>query len=110
MWSWKIFAGLLYFWLVLALMCGVVTKMYFNGNQTNIITVLMTPQTPAYTNPVGGITMVFSVAPAFLSSLWSALWLDFPIFYGAWAIFRFMFLCIFIGIIVAMVTSSIKPY
>ena len=110
MWLWKVFAGLLFFWIVIALMCGVMTKVYFSDNQTNIISVLMTPQTPAYTNPVGGITMTFSVAQTYMSAIWSAMWLDFPIFYGQWAIFRVLFLVIIIGVIMALVVGAIKPY
>jgi len=110
MWLWKVFAGLLFLWIILALLGGATSGLYFGSNETNIISVLMAPQTPAYTNPVGGITATFSVTQQYMSVLWQAMWLDFPMFQGEYAIVRILFLVIIIGVVVALVVGAIKPY
>lgn len=110
MWLWKIFAGLLFFYIILILLCGVMTNLYMGSNETTIVSILMAPQTPAYTNPVGGITATFSVTSDYMSAFWKAMWLDFPIFAGEYAIFRVLFLTIIIGVVIALVIGAIKPY
>lgn len=111
MWLWKVFAGLIFFWIILALLCGVITKVYFGDNETNIVSILLTPQTPSYTNPVGGITMTFSVTQKYMAAFFKAMFLDYPaLFPGPWQIFRIFFLVIIMGVLVALVIGAIKPY
>jgi len=110
MWLWKIFAGLFFLWVLIGLLCGVMTNLYFGSNQTTLVSLLMTPETPSYTNPVGGITSTFSVTASYMSAIFQMIFLDFPIFDGQWAIVRILLMSIAIGVLIALVIGAIKPY
>jgi hypothetical protein len=110
MWLWKVFAGLIFFWIILALLCGVMTLTYFGTNETNIASILLTPQTPSYTNPIGGITATFSVSANYMTAFFNAMFLNFPIFDGPYQIIRILFLTVIIGVLVALVIGAIRTY
>jgi hypothetical protein len=110
MWLWKVFAGLFAMYVLIGLLCGVMTNLYFGTNETTLVSLLMTPETPAYTNPVGGITQTYSVTAAYMGAVYQMMFLDFPIFSGEFAIVRVLLLSVSIGVLIALVVGAIKPY
>lgn len=110
MWLWKVFAGLFFLWVLIGLLCGVMTNLYFGSTETTLVSLLMSPETPAYTNPVGGITQTYSVTAAYMTAFYQMVFLDFPIFDGQWAIIRILMLSVIVGVLIALVIGAIKPY
>jgi len=106
--SWRLFAGWLLFYLLVILISGVASDTYMSSNQTSIISTLLQPQMPAYTNPVGGITSMFSVTAAWVSAFMAAISLDFPIFSGAYQILRLGFLTFIMGGLVYLVITGVR--
>jgi hypothetical protein len=107
--SWRVIAGLLFLYVIIILLSGVATETYFGGNSSTIVSLILTPPTPSYTNPIGGISTTFSIAQAWLNAFLQAMFLDFPIFYGPYQIVRILILCVFGGVIVFQVISGIRP-
>jgi hypothetical protein len=106
--SWRVIAGLLFLYLVVILLSGVMTETYFSGNGTSVFSTLLQPQTPAYTNPIGGISVTLSVTANWLAAFFQAIILDFPIFSGPYVIVRIFILVVAGGVIVYQVLSGIK--
>lgn len=107
--SWRVITGLLFLYILIILISGIMTETYMSSNQTTLFSLILTPPTPAYTNPVGGISVTFSVAAAWFNAFLGAILLDFPIFSGPYLIVRILILCVAGGIIVFQVVSGIKP-
>lgn len=108
--SWRVFAGLITLWILVAIIAGVINGTYFSSNDTTLLSLIMSPETPAYTNPVGGISMTISVSMAWISAFFNAMFLNYPeLFSGPFAIVRFLFLSVIIGVIVVQVISGVRP-
>lgn len=107
--SWRVITGLLFAWVITALLCGGLTLTYFGTNNTNLISLILSPQTPSYTNPVGGISTTVSTSAQWISAFFSAMFFDFPLFTGDYAIIRVLILTIFIGILAVQILQGIKP-
>jgi hypothetical protein len=104
--SWRILSGWFIFYLIVALLSGVMTLIYLPDSVASIFSTLFAPPTPAYTNPVGGITMLISATGAIMTALWKFFLLDWPIFDGWYQIFRWLLLCIPLGIISYLILTN----
>jgi hypothetical protein len=107
--SWRVFAGLFFMYILIVLLSGIMSETYMSSNDTTIFGLILRPQTPSYTNPVGGISSTFSVTADYISAFFRALFLDFPIFSGEYAIVRILILCVVAGVIAVQVISGIRP-
>lgn len=108
--SWRVFTTLLMLWLGIVLLAGVMEGTFMSSNQTSVFDTLLRPQIPAYTNPVGGISAVFSVSGAWISALFQAFTLDFPaLFGGPYIVVRFFLLTVLIGVIVYQILGGVRP-
>jgi len=94
---------------MVVLLSGVMTEAYYGDNATTIVSLIIRPQTPSYTNPVGGISSTFSVTSAWIGAFFQALFLDFPIFDGPYQIVRILILTTAMGVLAYQVISGIKP-
>jgi hypothetical protein len=94
---------------MIILISGIMTETYMSSNQTTLFSLILSPPTPSYTNPVGGISSTFSVSAAWIQAFFAAIFLDFPIFSGEYVIIRVLILTVAGGIIVYQVISGIKP-
>ena len=108
--SWRVFAGALTLWIFVALLAGVISETYFGSNETSIVSLLMTPETPAYTNPVGGISATLSVSQAWMGAFFNAMFLNYPaLFSGPFVIVRFLFLVVIMAVIILQVIQGVRP-
>jgi hypothetical protein len=106
--SWRVFTGLLMLWLIIVLLTSVMTEIYVSSNVTTIFDLLARPTIPAYTNPIGGISAIFSVSAAWISALVSAFTLDSPLFSGVYVIVKWFILCVFLGIMIYQIFGGVK--
>jgi hypothetical protein len=104
--SWRVIAGLLFLYIVVVLLTGVLTEVYFGTNETTIIDYMLRPETPTYNNPVGGISATFATSAGFMSALFKALFLESPLFYGDYQIIRILILVVAISVIIYWVISG----
>ena len=104
--SWRVIAGLLFLYIIVVLLTGMLTEMYWGSNETTIVDYMLRPETPTYNNPVGGIAVTFATSAGFISALFKALFLESPIFYGEYQIIRILILVVAISVIVYWVISG----
>lgn len=107
--SWRVFTGLLMLYLLVVLLTSVMTEVYIGGNVTTIFDLLARPSMPAYTNPVGGISMVLNVTGEWIGALFNAFTLNSPLFDGPYMIVKWFILTVFIGIIIYQIFGGVRP-
>jgi hypothetical protein len=107
--SWRVFTGLLMLYLIVVLLTSVMTEVYISSNETTIFDLLSRPSMPAYTNPVGGISMIISVTGEWVGAIFNAFTLSSPLFSGAYQIVRWFILCVFIGILIYQIFGGVRP-
>ncbi len=106
--TWRIFTGWIILYLLIALISGVMTKAYIDPNCIEVVSLLMQPEIPAYTNPIGGVTSMFSTASSWVQAFINMITLDFAIFNGEWQILRIFFLAYMCGAIVYLVITGVR--
>jgi hypothetical protein len=104
--SWRVITGLLFLYIIVVLLTGVMTETYYGANETTVIDYLVRPETPTYNNPVGGISATFATSAGFMQALFKALLLESPIFAGEYVIIRIIILCVAAGVIIYWVISG----
>jgi hypothetical protein len=104
--SWRVITGLLFLYILVVLLTGILTKTYYGANETTVIDYLVRPETPTYNNPVGGISATFATSAGFMSALFKALLLESPIFADEYVIIRILILCVAAGVIIYWVISG----
>lgn len=99
--SWLI--GLVMLFVILTVITGVMEMSYLGGAEASRLQRLMQPDVPAYTNPLGAITAYVTATWDYIQNLWGIFWFDYPFFQGSWAILRYIFMAVSIGVIVSLV-------
>lgn len=106
--SWRVFTFILFIYIIIVMLSGIMSEAYFGSNETTIVDYLIRPETPTYTNPIGGITSTFAVSAGFITALFKAIFLDLPIFYGEYQIVRILILTVAMGAIIYLVVLGPK--
>ena len=106
--SWRVISGLLFLYIMVVLLTSVLTEIYWGSNETTILDFIVRPETPTYSNPVGGISQTFVTSANFIGALFKALLLESPIFNGAAVMIRLMILVVAAGVIVYWVIFAGK--
>lgn len=100
--SWMI--GLVTLFVVLSIIAGVMEMNYLGTEGLSRLQMLMQPDVPAYTNPIGAVSAYFTVGWGYIQNLWGMFWFDYPMFTGVWGIVRYViFLPVSIGVIVSLI-------
>jgi len=104
--SWRVITGLLFLYIMVVLLTGVMTEVYMGSNETTIIDYMVRPETPTYNNPVGGISTTFATSAGFIGAVFKALLLESPIFANEYMIIRVLILTVAAGVMVYWVISG----
>ena len=104
-------------WLIgffmLYVICAIVSLMMeaqqLGASEASTLYIILTPDIPAYSNPIGAIFAYISVAPAYLDALWSIFWWDYSFFEGSWQLVRYiLFLPLSGGLVVSLVLAFVR--
>lgn len=104
--SWRVITGIIFAYIMLALLTTIFTEVWLGDNETTIMDYMLRPETPTYNNPVGGIAVTFANSAGFMEALWKALWLVSPLWSGEYVIVQWLALTVTIGVIVYWVISG----
>lgn len=97
--------GLCVAFVLLTLISGVIESTFFSSTDAGIFWGLMNPQVPEITNPVTAAFAVFSVAWSYIWSILRILAFDYAFYQGGFVIFRVIFCCLSIGMILSLILS-----
>jgi hypothetical protein len=107
--SWRVFTGLLMLYLLVVLLTSVMTEVYVGSNVTTVFDLLARPIIPAYTNPIGGISAMFTVSGEWIGALFNAFTLNSPLFDGPYMIVKWFILTVFLGVMIYQIFGGVRP-
>lgn len=100
--SW--FIGLFMLFGVLTLINGIIEMSTLSEGEVGVLQALMSPPTVNFSNPIGAITGIMSIAWDYLSNLWDIFWFNYAQFQGQYLLIKYIF---FIPISLGMIVSLV---
>lgn len=100
--------GLVFLFIVLTILSGIVEGTYLGGTETTRLEKLFQPDFPAVSNFVEGVAAFLQVSWEYIANLWCIFWFQYAFFVGAWVIVQFLFMCVPAGIIATVILNKIS--
>lgn len=91
------------------LLSGLLEQQYLGSGETGVIFRLLNNYKEIeFTNPLVALGTFVTVAWSYIQTLWAIFWWDYAFFHGSWAIFRYFFMSISVGIVVSLVLAAVR--
>lgn len=105
----KWFIGLVMLHILLTIISGICEMTSISAADIGRIQLLMQPDVPAYTNPVGAVFSYMTATWDYIENLWGIFWFDYAFFQGSWLYLRYcLFMPVSVGVIVTLVIAVVR--
>jgi uncharacterized membrane protein YvlD (DUF360 family) len=99
--------GLAIAFVLLTIISGVAEGTYMSSEDATLFWTLLHPQIQEVTNPITAVSAVFNLAGDYIRTLIKMLIFDYSFLQGGYVIFRYLFCCVSLGLIVTLVLSLV---